>query len=108
MKSIALYLNLDKKYFENKVRGGESIMRAIHYFPIHNLNIDKNAVRAGAHGDINFITILMGASAKGLEILTRNNKWIPIESGYKLGDIIDPQISNNQYVFYKGDEYCNI
>ena len=73
MKSIALYLNLDKKYFENKVRGGESIMRAIHYFPIHNLNIDKNAVRAGAHGDINFITILMGASAKELEIITRNN-----------------------------------
>ena len=55
-------------------------MRAIHYFPIHNININKNAVRAGAHGDINFITILMGASAKGLEILTRNNKWIPIES----------------------------
>ena len=100
LKSIALYLNLDKKYFENKVRGGESIMRAIHYFPIHNLNIDKNAVRAGAHGDINFITILMGASAKGLEILTRNNKWIPIESEedhlvINVGDMLE-RLTNNK------------
>ena len=100
LKSIALYLNLDKKYFENKVRGGESIMRAIHYFPIHNININKNAVRAGAHGDINFITILMGASAKGLEILTRNNKWIPVESEedhlvINVGDMLE-RLTNNK------------
>lgn len=100
LQSIALYLNVDKNYFEDKVRGGESIMRAIHYFPIQNIKINKNAVRAAAHGDINFITLLMGASAEGLEILTRNNQWIPIisESDHlvvNVGDMLE-RLTNNK------------
>tara|TARA_Y100000768_G_scaffold106349_1_gene77961 strand:+ start:1074 stop:2018 length:945 start_codon:yes stop_codon:yes gene_type:complete len=80
LEAIALFLNLDKNYFENKVKGGESIMRSIHYYPLREEDIQDGAVRAGAHGDINLITLLMGASADGLEILTKEDKWIPIIS----------------------------
>ena len=80
LEAIALFLNLDKNYFENKVKGGETIMRSIHYYPLKEEDVQDGAVRAGAHGDINLITLLMGASADGLEILTKEDKWIPIIS----------------------------
>ena len=80
LRAISMYLNLDINYFEGKVKGGESILRSIHYFPLDPLDISDGAVRAAAHGDINLITLLMGASADGLEILTKQNKWIPISS----------------------------
>lgn len=80
LRAISMYLNLNINYFEEKVKGGESILRSIHYFPLDPSDILDGAVRAAAHGDINLITILMGASADGLEILTKQNKWIPISS----------------------------
>ncbi len=80
LRAISIYLNLDINYFEDKVKGGESILRSIHYFPLDPSDISDGAVRAAAHGDINLITLLMGASADGLEILTKQNKWIPISS----------------------------
>ena len=55
-------------------------MRSIHYYPLNEKDVQDGAVRAAAHGDINLITLLMGASADGLEILTKDNKWIPIIS----------------------------
>ncbi len=76
LKAIALYLNLDENYFDKKVIGGNSILRAIHYPPIQTE--PKGAVRAAAHGDINLITILMGASASGLEVQTRKGEWIGV------------------------------
>ncbi len=79
LKAIALYLQLDEGYFQEKIRNGNSILRAIHYFPIENPeDVDKDAVRAAEHGDINLITLLMGASAEGLQVLRRDNVWIPI------------------------------
>ena len=80
LRAISMFLNLNINYFEEKVKGGESILRSIHYFPLDPSDISDGAVRAAAHGDINLITILMGASADGLEILTKQNKWIPISS----------------------------
>ncbi|MBF25423.1 MAG: flavonol synthase [Flavobacteriales bacterium] len=76
LQALALHLKLDENYFDKKVKGGNSILRAIHYPPIQSE--PKGAVRAAAHGDINLITILMGASAKGLEIQTRNGEWISV------------------------------
>ena len=79
LRAIALYLDLDEFYFENKASKGNSILRAIHYFPIEDEELLKaGAVRAAEHGDINLITLLMGASADGLEVLRRDGKWIPI------------------------------
>lgn len=79
LKAIALYLGLEEDYFEDKVKYGNSILRPIHYYPIENPeDVPADAVRAAEHGDINLITLLMGASAEGLQVLRRDGKWIPI------------------------------
>ena len=79
LKAIALYLQLPEDYFDAKVKHGNSILRPIHYFPIENPDaVPTDAVRAAEHGDINLITLLMGASADGLQVLRRDGKWIPI------------------------------
>jgi isopenicillin N synthase-like dioxygenase len=79
LRAIALNLNLPEGYFEDKVVYGNSILRQIHYFPIENPEeVPADAVRAAEHGDINLITLLMGASADGLQVLRKDGKWIPI------------------------------
>ncbi|UOG74711.1 isopenicillin N synthase family oxygenase [Hymenobacter tibetensis] len=79
LRAIALYLELPEDYFDDKVRNGNSILRPIHYFPIENPDaVPADAVRAAEHGDINLITLLMGASADGLQVKRRDGKWIPI------------------------------
>ncbi|SEF93853.1 isopenicillin N synthase family dioxygenase [Algoriphagus boritolerans] len=79
LKAIALSLDLPENYFEDKVAYGNSILRQIHYFPIENPDeVPADAVRAAEHGDINLITLLMGASADGLQVLRKDGKWIPI------------------------------
>jgi isopenicillin N synthase-like dioxygenase len=79
LRAIALYLGLDEYYFDDKIHHGNSILRQIHYFPIEDPDsVPADAVRAAEHGDINLITLLMGASADGLQVLRRDGKWIPI------------------------------
>ena len=79
LRAIALNLELPEDYFEDKVAYGNSILRQIHYFPIDNPDeVPADAVRAAEHGDINLITLLMGASADGLQVLRMDGKWIPI------------------------------
>lgn len=79
LQAIALNLGLPEDYFEDKVAYGNSILRQIHYFPIENPDeVPADAVRAAEHGDINLITLLMGASADGLQVLRKDGKWIPI------------------------------
>lgn len=79
LRAIALYLKLPENYFDDKIKNGNSILRPIHYYPIENPDaVPGDAVRAAEHGDINLITLLMGASADGLQVLRRDGKWIPI------------------------------
>jgi isopenicillin N synthase-like dioxygenase len=79
LRAIAIYLGLDENYFDSRVKFGNSILRPLHYFPIENPDlVPPDAVRAAAHGDINLITLLMGASAEGLQVLRRDGAWIPI------------------------------
>lgn len=79
LRAIAIYLDLEPDYFDQKVKNGNSILRPIHYYPIENPEeVPEDAVRAAEHGDINLITLLMGASAEGLQVLRRDGKWIPI------------------------------
>ncbi len=79
LRAIALYLDLPEDYFDARVKHGNSILRPIHYFPIENPDsVPEDAVRAAEHGDINLITLLMGASADGLQVLRRDGKWISI------------------------------
>lgn len=101
LRAIAIYLGLDENYFDSRVHNGNSILRAIHYYPILDTsNIADDAVRAAAHGDINLITLLMGASAEGLQILRKDNKWIPVTAFpdqiiVNVGDMLE-RLTNNQ------------
>jgi isopenicillin N synthase-like dioxygenase len=76
LQSIALYLKLDKHYFDDKIINGNSILRPIHYPPI--TSEPKNSIRAGEHEDINLITLLVGASADGLQVLNKKGEWVGV------------------------------
>lgn len=74
LRGLALHLGLDEFYFDQYAQEGNSILRPIHYPPI--TSEPKNAIRAAAHGDINLITLLMGAQGKGLQVQNHNGEWI--------------------------------
>lgn len=76
LRAIAIYLGLDEFYFDAHIHHGNSILRPIHYPPI--TDEPKSAVRAGQHEDINLITLLIGASADGLEVLNKKNEWVAV------------------------------
>lgn len=101
LRAIAVYLGLDENYFDDKVHNGNSILRTLHYFPIENPDaVPEDAVRAGAHEDINLITLLIGASADGLEVLTRNGSWFPVKAHgedlvVNVGDMLQ-RLTNNK------------
>ncbi|MET3978398.1 isopenicillin N synthase-like dioxygenase [Mucilaginibacter sp. UYP25] len=101
LRAIAVYLGLDENYFDDKVHNGNSILRTLHYFPIEDPDaLPDNAVRAGAHEDINLITLLIGASADGLELLTRDNQWFPVTAFgedlvVNVGDMLQ-RLTNNK------------
>lgn len=101
LRAIAVYLNLDEHYFDDKVHNGNSILRTLHYFPIEDPDaVPDDAVRAGAHEDINLITLLIGASADGLELLTRENQWFPVKAYgedvvVNVGDMLQ-RLTNNK------------
>ena len=98
LRAIALYLGLDEKYFDAYIHNGNSILRAIHYPPI--TSEPKSAIRAEQHEDINLITLLVGASADGLEILSKQNEWVPVTSlpdqiVVNVGDMLQ-RLTNNK------------
>lgn len=76
LRAIANYLNLDESYFDDKVERGNSILRAIHYPPITQEPL--SAIRAEQHEDINLITLLVGASADGLQVMNKQGEWINV------------------------------
>lgn len=76
LRAIALYLGLEENYFDDKIHNGNSILRPIHYPPI--TDEPKDAVRAAEHEDINLITLLMGASAEGLQVLNKKGEWVDV------------------------------
>lgn len=76
LAGMAANLGLSDDYFDDKVDHGNSILRAIHYPPI--VHGDVPNVRAGQHEDINLITLLIGSSAEGLQILSRKGDWVPV------------------------------
>ncbi|MGN2251798.1 isopenicillin N synthase family dioxygenase [Frateuria sp. GZRe12] len=98
LRALALHIDLPENYFEDKTDQGNSILRPIHYPPITQENIPN--VRAGAHEDINFITLLVGASAEGLEVLSEG-EWLPITTEgdaivVNIGDMLQ-RLTNHVY-----------
>lgn len=76
LRAIALDLGLPETWFDPKVDDGNSVMRLLHYPPV--LQNEDGAIRAGAHEDINLITLLLGAQEAGLELLGRDGQWLTI------------------------------
>ncbi len=74
LRAVAIYLGLDRNFFENKVNEGNSILRLLHYPPV-GPEATPGAIRAGAHGDINVITLLLGADEPGLQLLDKQGNW---------------------------------
>lgn len=97
LQAIAIYLGLDEHYFSGKIQDGNSILRAIHYPPI--TREPASAIRAEQHEDINLITLLVGASAGGLQLLSKENEWLAITPGedeivINVGDMLQ-RLTNN-------------
>ncbi len=97
LRAIALDLGLDEHYFESRIHNGNSILRAIHYPPI--LQEPDSAIRSEQHEDINLITLLVGASAGGLQVLTKDGKWMDVLPGeneivVNVGDMLQ-RLTNN-------------
>ena len=98
LRAIALYLGIDENYFDQFVHNGNSILRPIHYPPVKTLKTD--AVRAGEHEDINLITLLVGASADGLQVLNKQGEWKSVTAidGHivvNVGDMLQ-RLTNNK------------
>ena len=97
LRALALYLNIEENYFDQYIKNGNSILRPIHYPPI--LDDPKEAVRASAHGDINLITLLIGAHGKGLQVQHSNGEWIDAMAGkdelmINIGDMLSRHTNN--------------
>jgi len=98
LKAIARFLEIDEDYFIDTVRDGNSVMRLLHYPPIEGE--PGSHVRAGAHEDINTITLLLGAEEAGLELQTKDGRWIPVspkpgELVVNIGDMLQ-RLTNGQ------------
>ena len=99
LRALALHIGLEEHWFDDKVDHGNSILRPIHYPPVTAPEVPN--VRAGAHEDINFITLLVGASTAGLEVLTREGDWLPITTTgdaivVNIGDMLQ-RLTNHAY-----------
>ncbi len=97
LRALALHLGLKETYFDEYIKNGNSILRPIHYPPI--TSEPKNAVRAAAHGDINLITLLMGAQGRGLQVQNHKGEWLdaiaePDEFMINVGDMLSRHTNN--------------
>jgi isopenicillin N synthase-like dioxygenase len=97
LRAIAAHLGLNVNYFDPFIEEGSSILRAIHYPPI--LEEPASSIRAEQHEDINLITLLVGASAGGLEVLNHQGEWLPVvpesnEIVINVGDMLQ-RLTNN-------------
>jgi len=101
LRAIALYLGLEEDYFEPRIKNGPSLLRLLHYYPLREgMEIPEGATRAAEHEDINLITLLIGASAEGLEVLTKDGRWLaptvaPHQMVINVGDMLQ-RLTNNR------------
>ena len=98
LRALAIHIGLDEFYFDKFIEEGNSILRPIHYPPITDEPKD-GAVRAAAHGDINLITLLMGAQGKGLQVQNHDGEWLdaiaqPDELMINVGDMLSRHTNN--------------
>ena len=97
LAAIARHLKLAPNWFEEPVRDGNSILRLLHYPPI---SPEVGGIRAGAHEDINLITLLLGAEEAGLQLLGKDGEWLAIDPPegalvVNVGDMLQ-RLTNNR------------
>ena len=97
-RDVLVEEEIDENYFDKHVHNGNSILRAIHYPPISSE--PASSIRAEQHEDINLITLLVGASAEGLQLLDKQNEWLPITAPegciiVNVGDMLQ-RLTNNK------------
>lgn len=97
LQAIARHLGLEETWFAGTVDQGNSVLRLLHYPPIEG---EPGGVRAGAHEDINVITLLLGAEEAGLQVKTRNGDWLPVQPPegalvVNVGDMLQ-RLTNNE------------
>jgi isopenicillin N synthase-like dioxygenase len=80
LRALALYLGEDERVFTDLTDGGNTVMRSLRYPPLEGLDVQPGSVRAAAHEDINFITLLITSTASGLELLDRDGKWLAVDA----------------------------
>lgn len=100
LRAIGEHLDIGKDYFDDKIINGNSILRSIHYPPI--IKEPDSAIRAEQHEDINLITLLVGASAGGLQILNLDDEWLDVvpegdEIVVNVGDMLQ-RLTNNYLI----------
>ena len=93
LEAIAIHLGLPREFFAATVEDGNSVMRLLRYPPLEGEEAE-GAIRAAAHGDINTITLLLGAEEAGLELLTKQDEWkaVDVPEGalvINVGDMLD-------------------
>ena len=98
LSRIAVYLGLEENWFDAGIEDGNSVMRLLHYPPLEG--VTGEAIRAGAHGDINLITMLLGAEEAGLEIIDKSGEWLPVSPppgglAVNVGDMLE-RLTNNR------------
>jgi len=101
LRAIALHLGLEEAWFDPTVEDGNSVMRLLHYPPLPP-GAPEGAIRAAAHGDINTITLLLGAEEAGLQLLTAKGDWLPIHPPtgalvVNIGDMLE-RLTNQRLV----------
>jgi len=82
LEAIGRALDTPENFFKDMIDDGNTVLRTIHYPPTQGEDT-QNSVRAGAHEDINLITLLVGAEESGLEVQNPNDEWIPIAAKSK-------------------------
>ena len=93
LEAIALHLGLAQDFFAPTIAEGNSVMRLLRYPPLAGAEAE-GAIRAAAHGDINTITLLLGAEEAGLELLTKSGQWLAVDPPpgalvINVGDMLD-------------------
>ncbi len=77
LQAVENYLELEAGYFAHLTRDGNSVLRVVNY-PDAGGNPEPGAVRAAAHEDINLMTVLPASTQPGLEVMTRDGRWLAV------------------------------
>lgn len=78
----------------NMINGStQSLLRILYYPPLHDSDVEPGAIRAGAHEDINLLTLLPAANEPGLQVKAKDDTWLDVPCDFgnliiNIGDML--------------------